>query len=101
LRCTPPAACDDRLAWGAPAVLFSAAVPYAIIWIGVRRGRLTDHHVGRCEQRRTPLLLGLTFALTGLALLLFLGVRRPELVAGAVVMFVVGVGATVVNLHGR
>lgn len=42
------------LAWAALAVFFTAAVPYGIVWLGVRRGRLTDHHIGVRAQRRTP-----------------------------------------------
>lgn len=84
------------LAWGGLAAVFSAVVPYGVIWLGVRRGRLTDHHIGRREQRRLPLLLGLTSVLAGLVLLLVLGAPR-QLIAMVVVMFTVGAGVTVVN----
>jgi hypothetical protein len=84
------------LAWGALAAVFSAAIPYGVIRLGVHRGRLTDHHIGRREQRRTPLLLGLTSVLVGLVLLAVLGAPQP-LIAMVVGMFAVGAGVTVVN----
>lgn len=88
------------LGWGLLAALFSAVVPYGIIWLGVRRGQLTDHHVGRREQRRRPLLLGLASVLAGLAVLALLGAPR-ELIALVVVMFAVGLGSTVVNHYWK
>nr|WP_238161653.1 hypothetical protein [Micromonospora endolithica] len=84
------------LGWAAVAVLFCAVVPYFVIWWGVRRGRLTDHHIGVREQRRTPLVLGLLSVLVGLAVLVLLGAPRP-LVAMVVVMFGVGLMVTLVN----
>jgi membrane-associated phospholipid phosphatase len=88
------------LGWGLTAVIFSAAIPYGVIWFGVRRGQLTDHHIGRREQRRVPLLIGLGSVAVGLALLVVL--RAPgELVAMVVVMLVVGLGVTVVNQYWK
>lgn len=88
------------LGWGLPAALFSAVIPYGIIWLGVRRGQLTDHHIGRREQRRRPLLLGLASVLVGLVVLALLGAPR-ELIAMVVVMFVVGLGGTIVNHYWK
>ena len=84
------------LGWGLLAVLFSSVVPYGIIWIGVRRGTLTDHHIGVREQRRKPLLYGLLSVLAGLAALTALGAPRP-LVAMVSVMFAVLLGVTAIN----
>ncbi|PZG21681.1 hypothetical protein C1I95_07095 [Micromonospora craterilacus] len=84
------------LGWAALAVLFCSAVPYGIIWLGVRRGQLTDHHIGERSQRRRPLLYGLLSVLVGLAALVLLGAPGP-LVAMVVVMFAVGAAVTVVN----
>ncbi|RZT81920.1 PAP2 superfamily protein [Micromonospora violae] len=75
------------LAWGLLATLFVTGIPFAYIVGGVRRGRLTDHHVGRREQRRAPLLVGLGSVAAGLALLAVFGAPRPVLalaVAGLV-----------------
>ncbi|MBO4159592.1 phosphatase PAP2 family protein [Micromonospora sp. MMS20-R2-23] len=84
------------LAWGLLATVFAAGIPFAYILGGVRRGRLTDHHIGRREQRRVPLLLGLASAATGLALLAALGAPRPvlALVAAGVVGLVVAVAVS-------
>ncbi|SCF46413.1 PAP2 superfamily protein [Micromonospora matsumotoense] len=84
------------LVWGLLATVFAAGVPFAYILGGVRRGRLTDHHLGRREQRRMPLLLGLASAAVGLALLAALGAPRPvlALVAAGVVGLVVAVAVS-------
>ncbi|WP_371687353.1 phosphatase PAP2 family protein [Micromonospora sp. KC723] len=81
------------LAWGLLATLFASGIPFAYILGGVRRGRLTDHHVGVREQRRVPLLVGLASAAAGLALLAALGAPRPilALVTAGVVGLVVAV----------
>jgi membrane-associated phospholipid phosphatase len=67
------------LAWGLLATLFVTGIPFAYIVGGVRRGRLTDHHIGLREQRRVPLLVGLGSVAAGLALLAVLGAPRPVL----------------------
>lgn len=84
------------LAWGLLASLFSAILPYSLIWYGVRKGRLSDRHIGRREQRTKPLAVGLGLVLVGLALLIGLGAPR-ELVALVVAHFLGGLVATVVN----
>ena len=75
------------LAWGLLATVFVSGIPFAYILGGVRRGRLTDHHVGVREQRRLPLLFGLASVAAGWALLAAFGAPRPLLAlvaAGAV-----------------
>ncbi|MGV9210551.1 phosphoesterase PA-phosphatase [Micromonospora sp. RB23] len=75
------------LVWGLLATVFVTGIPFAYIVGGVRRGRLTDHHIGRREQRRVPLLVGLGSVTAGLGLLVVLGAPRPLLalaVAGLV-----------------
>jgi len=67
------------LGWGLLAALFASVVPFAYIVGGVRRGRLTDHHVGVRQQRRVPLLVGVASAAVGLTLLAALGAPRPLL----------------------
>ena len=88
------------LGWAALAVFFSAVIPFGVILLGVRRGQLTDHHIGRREQRRKPLLLGLVSVVTGLTLLIVLGAPR-ELVAMVVVIFGVVLILTVVNMFWK
>ncbi|MEU4566006.1 phosphatase PAP2 family protein [Micromonospora sp. NPDC023956] len=84
------------LGWGLLATLFASGVPIAYILGGVRRGRLTDHHVRLREQRRIPLLVGLASSAGGLALLAALGAPRPvlALVAAGVVGLVVAVSVS-------
>jgi membrane-associated phospholipid phosphatase len=86
----------DGLGWGLLATVFASGIPIAYILGGVRRGRLTDHHVRLPEQRRIPLLVGLASAAGGLALLAALGAPRPvlALVAAGVVGLVVAVSVS-------
>lgn len=75
------------LLWGLLAAMFSSVIPFGAILLGVRRGRLTDHHVGRREQRRIPLLIALASVLIGLAVLAIAGAPR-EMLALVTSMFV-------------
>jgi membrane-associated phospholipid phosphatase len=85
------------LGWGALALLFSAVIPYAVVRVGMRLGKITDHHIGVREQRRVPLLFGVGSVLAGVVVLAVLRAPR-ELVAMVVVMLVVLVGVGAVNL---
>ncbi|MEU5562989.1 phosphatase PAP2 family protein [Micromonospora musae] len=71
------------LGWALLAVVFVIGIPFAYIVGGVRRGRLTDHHVGQREQRRVPLLVGLCSVVVGLILLIALGGPRPVVALAA------------------
>ncbi|HEX5543322.1 MAG TPA: phosphatase PAP2 family protein [Micromonospora sp.] len=84
------------LGWGLLAVLFSSAIPYGIIHLGVRRGTLTDHHIGVREQRRKPLIYGLLSVLAGLTALIVLDAPRP-LTAMVLVMFAVLLTVTLIS----
>ncbi|MGC4897275.1 hypothetical protein [Micromonospora sp. DT31] len=84
------------LGWSLLAILFCSAIPYVVIWVGVRRGRLTDHHIGVREQRRMPLVYGLLSVLVGLAVLVLAGTPRP-LIPMVVVMFAVLLIVTAIN----
>jgi membrane-associated phospholipid phosphatase len=84
------------LGWGLLAVLFCSVIPYGIIWLGVRCGKLTDHHIGVREQRRTPLLYGLLSVLAGVAILT-LGKAPRALIAMVLVMFAVLLVVTAIN----
>lgn len=66
----------EALRWGALTVLFVTLVPLAYIIRGVRRRRLTDHHVGLREQRPLPLLVGIASVVALLGLLFALGAPR-------------------------
>lgn len=85
------------LGWALVGALFCSVIPNTLIWWGVRRGRLTDHHIRVREQRRTPLIYGLLSVLVGLTLMIGLGAPRP-VTAMVVVMFALGLAVTAANL---
>ena len=72
---------DRGLALGVVAALFESVLPFVYILSGVRRGRLTDRHIGDHRQRRGPLLVAVGSVLLGLALLVVLDARRELLAA--------------------
>ncbi|GID27606.1 phosphoesterase PA-phosphatase [Paractinoplanes brasiliensis] len=65
--------------WGAPAALFAAGIPMAYVVRGVRRGRLTSHHIPEREHRRGPLLFGMVSVAIGTTALVALGAPRELL----------------------
>ena len=89
------------LVWGLLATLFVTGIPFAYIVGGVRRGRLTDHHVGRREQRRAPLLVGLGSVAAGLALLAVFGAPRPVLALAVAGLVGLVVAVSVSHWWGR
>jgi hypothetical protein len=84
------------LLWGLLASTFCAVIPYAMIWHGVRQGRLSDRHIGVREQRTRPLLFGLASVTIGVTLLVLLHAPR-ELTALIVASLAGGVIATGIN----
>lgn len=86
--------------WGTLALLFSSAIPYTIVRIGIHIGRLGDHHLSDRAQRRTPVLLGLASVLIGLLLMIGLGAPR-ELIAMVALMLAVLFGIGLVNLKWK
>ncbi|MEU6078388.1 phosphoesterase PA-phosphatase [Micromonospora sp. NPDC047074] len=85
------------LGWALVGALFCSVIPNTLIWWGVHRGRLTDHHIRVREQRRAPLGCGLLSVSVGLALMISLGAPRP-VTAMVVVMFALGLAVTAANL---
>jgi membrane-associated phospholipid phosphatase len=61
---------------GLVATFFAAGFPYGLVLIGVRRGRLTDHHVSRREQRPRMMAIALASVASGLLVLLWLDAPR-------------------------
>jgi hypothetical protein len=59
--------------WGLPGALFAAVIPLGYVLHGVRKGRLTNHHIPERADRRIPLLFGTASLVAGLLLLLALG----------------------------
>ncbi|WP_433385257.1 phosphatase PAP2 family protein [Actinoplanes sp. CA-142083] len=85
-----------NVGWGLVGALFCAVVPYGMILRGVRRGSLSDRHIGVRSQRTGPLLFGLGSVLAGMGLLAAGGAPR-ELIALIVASFAGGVIATGIN----
>lgn len=81
---------------GVVAALFESVLPFLYILRGVRRGDLTDRHVGDHRQRRGPLLVGLASVTAGFVVLLALDAQR-ELLAAVVAGGIGLVVAAVVN----
>ena len=74
----------DGFWWALLAAIPCALIPYGIIRYGVMRGTLTDHHIGRREQRRTPLLLAIVSVFAGLLLIWLL--EAPSHLIGIIVV---------------
>src|SRR5215218_4671176 len=72
------------------AVLFSVALPYAVLLAGIRAGRLTDHNLRRREERPAMMAVALTSVAVGLVLL-----RRWDAPADVfALMAAIGAGVT-------
>jgi membrane-associated phospholipid phosphatase len=83
--------------WSLVGMVFTVAIPAAIVDIGVRQGRYTDHHLSRREQRAVPLGLSAASVLVGLAVLALAGAPR-SIVALQVSVLVTVLVVTVVTL---
>ncbi|AAZ55545.1 phosphatase PAP2 family protein [Thermobifida fusca] len=82
--------------WGLFAALCCVAVPYIVLFLGVRRGYWQDHHLRDRRQRTVPFLIATGCALTGCAVLLLLD--APRIVLALVVAILAGlVSTSVVN----
>lgn len=79
-------------AWfGALAVLFVCVLPFAVVLLLVRLGKITDHHVSDSRQRAPVMAMALLSLLAGLGLLT--AVDAP---ASVIVMVLAIVGSVVV-----
>ena len=83
------------LTLGLVAIFFAGGLPYGLVLIGVRRGRITDHHVSRREQRPRMMAIALASVAVGLLVLRWLDAPRAvfalmaAMVAGLVVALAV------------
>ncbi len=86
------------LRWGLLGALFTSVFPVLTILRGVRRRRLSDHHVGAREQRPALLLLFSAIVLLGTMVLAVLGAPRPvvALVGAMALGLVVSLSITLV-----
>ena len=92
------------LLWWSIAVLGISLAPLLFIWQGVRRGRYSDHHVSKREQRRVPLLFGLACMVFAFVLLLFVHASSPLLATVTATLVAVAVAAGItqywkISLH--
>jgi len=82
---------------GLVAAFFAGGLPFTVVLVGIRRGRLTDHHLTRREERPLMLAVGLASVSAGLAVLMVLDAPRAlyalvvAMVCGVVVALVVTV----------
>jgi len=84
--------------WGALAALFVGVLPYLVIRLLLRAGRITgDHHVPERRERALPIALALVSIVVGLVLLAALGAPAAVMTFGLVTVAVV-VAVGVVNL---
>ncbi|GHO78280.1 hypothetical protein KSD_60510 [Ktedonobacter sp. SOSP1-85] len=92
------------LLWWSIAVLGISLAPLLFIWQGVRRGRYSDHHVSKREQRRVPLLFGLACMVLAFVLLLFVHTSSRLLATVTATLAAVAVAAVItqywkISLH--
>ncbi|QHF19511.1 phosphatase PAP2 family protein [Rathayibacter sp. VKM Ac-2762] len=86
------------VAWGALAALFVGVVPYLVIRLLMRTGRIHgDHHVPDRRERALPIALALVSIAAGLVLLAVLGAPAAVTAFGVVTVAVV-LAVGVVNL---
>lgn len=67
------------LALAGVATFFAAALPYAILLLGIRSGRLTDRHLTNRNERPIMMLIGLVSVAAGLAVMVRLDSPRELL----------------------
>ena len=87
----------EALVWGGITGLFTAVLPFLIVYLLWRSGRVTDMHVAMRQQRTVPFVGALLSAALGLFALRAVG-APPELVALAAAFMVNGAALTVVTL---
>lgn len=89
------AAGPPGIAWSLLGMVFTVVIPAAIVDVGVRRGRYTDHHLSRREQRAVPLGLAALSVLVGLGVLWLAGAPRAIVALQVAVLVTVLVATTV------
>lgn len=92
------------LAWTLLPGLFAGVLPYAVVLVGVRRGRLGGRHIPDRAERLVPTALAGVSVGVGLAVMVRLGAPREvvALLASQVVGAVVGLAVTArwkVSIH--
>lgn len=84
------------LGWAGLACLFTWVVPYAVVLVGVRRGRLGDKFLTQRRERVGPMLLACASAGVGVVVLARLGAPADlvRLVGAVLAGLLVSVGVT-------
>jgi membrane-associated phospholipid phosphatase len=78
-----PTITQIALRWAVISILFASVLPMGYVIAQVRRGRITDRHLGLRVQRPLPMLFVIAFTIAGLAVLYALGAPRQLLALGA------------------
>jgi membrane-associated phospholipid phosphatase len=79
----------------AVAAFFAAGLPYAIMLVGIRRGRLSDRHLSLREQRPAMMIIGLVSVSVGLLFMAWLDAPREFLALVAAMVAGVGVALAI------
>jgi hypothetical protein len=90
----------QALLWWIVAVAGISVTPYLFVRRGVRKGRYSDHHVSKREQRFVPLVLGTTATAIAFVLLIALHASRV-LIATMIAVIVVLIIATAITHYWK
>jgi hypothetical protein len=90
--------------YGLVTAFFAGGLPYAIMILGIRRGRLGDHHLSKRQERPIMMVIGLVSVTIGLLLTWWLGAPRDlfALVAAMVAGVAVALAITIfwkISIH--
>jgi hypothetical protein len=85
------------LLWWIIAALGISIAPFLFILQGVRRGKLTDHHVSKREQRFVPLVFGIACMMSSFILLFLLGASSLLIATVVAVIVACGISLIVTN----
>jgi hypothetical protein len=80
---------------GAVAAVFAAGLPYAIMLVGIRHGRLSDRHLSLREQRPVMMIIGLVSVSIGLLVMGWLDAPRELFALVAAMLAGVGVALAI------
>lgn len=86
------------LLYGAVTAFFAGGLPYAIMMLGIRQGRLGDRHLSKRQERPVMMVIGLVSVTVGLALTWWLGAPRAlfALVAAMVAGVAIALAITMI-----
>ena len=91
---------QDALLWALISILFASVLPFLLIFLLVRLGKVSGMHIAIREQRGGPLLFLLGCALMGTLILHVIGAPKALVLLG-VAYFVIGVVFTIVTLFWK